>query len=306
MNALRLEELEQRDLLNAYMAVPPRTSFAGHTSSTSGMELPALSNYRSDGNDSLASPIAAASPRMNDGSPVVIVETVEIVVINIRMEPSHQSPYTDGSNSNASDTGNVAVDPPTKPVDRTPAATSRETVTDAATTAVNASAAISRAVIPQTTPFAFGPQANPAAAAIPPLVAPLPLALGRTADGMALAVPAPAQPLATPAGGGAQAAVPESAEPPLAPEETPAAAPVLAPLATIDMASLGRGLGQFLHQIEKVGEELVGDGDGLRPWLIAGAAAATACEIARRQLRRAAEFAPIRINDARFDRPYID
>jgi hypothetical protein len=50
-------------------------------------------------------------------------------------------------------------------------------------------------------------------------------------------------------------------------------------------------LGHFLTRIEKAGEQLVGDGDGLRPWLIAGAAAATACEIARRQLKRAAELA---------------
>jgi hypothetical protein len=57
-------------------------------------------------------------------------------------------------------------------------------------------------------------------------------------------------------------------------------------LPTVDLTALGQGLRQFLSRIEQAGEELVGDGDGLRPWLIAGAAAATACEIARRQMQR--------------------
>jgi hypothetical protein len=54
------------------------------------------------------------------------------------------------------------------------------------------------------------------------------------------------------------------------------------------MAALGRGLRQFLGEIERVGHELVRDedGSGLRPWLVAGAASAAACEIARRQLKR--------------------
>src|SRR5262249_15876385 len=112
----------------------------------------------------------------------------------------------------------------------------------------------------------------------------------------AMAGPTPAAPLNTPAGGAVPMVI-ETAEPPLAQAEQPSAAAVLAPLAAIDVAALGHGLGQFLHQIEKGGEQLVGDGDGLRPWLVAGAAAAAACEIARRQLRQATEYAPITVSN---------
>jgi hypothetical protein len=50
-----------------------------------------------------------------------------------------------------------------------------------------------------------------------------------------------------------------------------------------------RGMQRFLQQLDRMGQCL-GDSHGetgLWPWLVAGAAAVTACEIARRQLRRA-------------------
>jgi hypothetical protein len=48
------------------------------------------------------------------------------------------------------------------------------------------------------------------------------------------------------------------------------------------------GLQQFLDRLENAGEGLAGEREegGLWPWLVAGVAAAVACEFARRQLRR--------------------
>jgi hypothetical protein len=307
MNALRLEELEHRDLLNAYMAPPSRPSVGSHTSPTYGVERSPTStdagaSGRADhGGPMTTSPGDLSLPRINDGGTVVVVELVEIVVIDIRPQVTpNPSPTQNGDRANYSDPATVVADPTPRPVDHAPAV-NQEPATDASARVVTPAA--TRAVTPTTTPFALAPQANPAVAAVGPVVAQLPLVTGRTADGMAMAVPVPAATLNTPAGGALPTA--ETAEPPLAQPEQPQAAPVLTPLAAIDVAALGRGLGQFLHQIEKVGEELVGDGDGLRPWLVAGAAAATACEIARRQLKRAAEYAPIPVHDPRSDRPYV-
>ncbi len=46
---------------------------------------------------------------------------------------------------------------------------------------------------------------------------------------------------------------------------------------------------QFLGQLERMGQGLVGHRDeaGLYLWIVAGAAVVMACEIARRQVRRA-------------------
>jgi hypothetical protein len=62
---------------------------------------------------------------------------------------------------------------------------------------------------------------------------------------------------------------------------------VLAALPPPALSALERGLQQFLGQLERVGRDLTGDRpeSGLWPWVVAGAAAITACEIARRQLR---------------------
>jgi hypothetical protein len=69
-------------------------------------------------------------------------------------------------------------------------------------------------------------------------------------------------------------------------------ADVLTALPSFDLATLERGMQQFLDQIEGVGEQLGGSsGPGLYPWIAAMAAAAVACEVGRRQLKRPVEVA---------------
>jgi len=54
------------------------------------------------------------------------------------------------------------------------------------------------------------------------------------------------------------------------------------------LPALERGMKHFLEQLQGVGDNLAGtrDATGLGIWVVAGTAAAAACEIARRQLRR--------------------
>jgi hypothetical protein len=68
----------------------------------------------------------------------------------------------------------------------------------------------------------------------------------------------------------------------------PQLAGVLPALPPLDLSALEHGLHQFLDQLGEVGRGLVGDPDGagLYLWVAAGAAAATACTIARRQLKQ--------------------
>ena len=63
---------------------------------------------------------------------------------------------------------------------------------------------------------------------------------------------------------------------------------LLASVPPLDLSALERGLQQFLEQLESAGQDLVEywEGAGLGPWIVAGAAALTACEIARRQIQR--------------------
>jgi hypothetical protein len=65
---------------------------------------------------------------------------------------------------------------------------------------------------------------------------------------------------------------------------------VLTVLPPFDLSALELGMQQFLERMERMGQDLVQprDGTGLCQWLVAGAAAVMACEIARRQLRRVA------------------
>jgi hypothetical protein len=67
----------------------------------------------------------------------------------------------------------------------------------------------------------------------------------------------------------------------------PQVAGVLAALPAFELSALERGMQHFLEQLEGVGQGLGGHGDGLGLWIAAGAAAAVACEMARRQWRRA-------------------
>jgi hypothetical protein len=58
-------------------------------------------------------------------------------------------------------------------------------------------------------------------------------------------------------------------------------------LPPLDLSVLERGMRAFLAQLEQIGSSAAGGGSRLSLWVLAGAAAATACEIARRQLRSA-------------------
>jgi hypothetical protein len=68
----------------------------------------------------------------------------------------------------------------------------------------------------------------------------------------------------------------------------PAGAGVLTALAPPDLSALERGLLQLLEQLGQAGQDVTGAAGGYRlaPWVVAGASAAVACEIARRQLRQ--------------------
>jgi hypothetical protein len=65
---------------------------------------------------------------------------------------------------------------------------------------------------------------------------------------------------------------------------------VLTVLPAFDLPALEHGMKHFLGQLERMGQGLgaSADGTGLQVWMIAGVAAATACEFARRQLRTSA------------------
>jgi hypothetical protein len=67
------------------------------------------------------------------------------------------------------------------------------------------------------------------------------------------------------------------------------ASDVLSVLPPLDASALELGMRQFLDEVDGLGQCLaaVRDGTSVYPWVAAVAAAATACEIARRQLRPA-------------------
>jgi hypothetical protein len=98
---------------------------------------------------------------------------------------------------------------------------------------------------------------------------------------------------------GERAALPQTVNPDGERAEREAALPPphrlaeLAFLPPVPLAAVEAGMQQFLEQLERIGQCLATDQDEGRlwPWIAAGAAAAAACEIARRQLRRA-EGAP--------------
>jgi hypothetical protein len=92
----------------------------------------------------------------------------------------------------------------------------------------------------------------------------------------------PTLPLPATTGPAAEHTEDEVVPPPVPP------AGALAALAPGDLSALEHGMQRFLGQLEKMGQRLVGDtpGSGATLWLVAGATAVAACELARRQLRR--------------------
>jgi hypothetical protein len=78
---------------------------------------------------------------------------------------------------------------------------------------------------------------------------------------------------------------------------------VLAVLRPPDLSALEMALQQFLERLGHAAPHTAegGDGTGLYPWVVAWTAAAAACEIARRQLRRPAPAGPEVLPG--FDRP---
>ncbi len=69
---------------------------------------------------------------------------------------------------------------------------------------------------------------------------------------------------------------------------SPKVSDVLAVLPPFELSGLELGMQHFLEQLERLGTRLAMDGDrtGLWPWIVAVASAASACEIARREVRR--------------------
>lgn len=63
---------------------------------------------------------------------------------------------------------------------------------------------------------------------------------------------------------------------------------VMSGIPTVALATLEQGVREFVERIERDAERVAEEGmaAGLSPWVVAGAAAALACELARRQVRR--------------------
>jgi hypothetical protein len=315
MYTLRLEELEQRTLLNGAHFSPspePRSNGNGNgnghgyawgierrTFGDSGEQdrgmgdasrsLSSLVNLQTTDEVQTIREVFALRP--------VMVEEVIIVV-------EFPGAGSNANNGNSESGGQVPA-PPTiskqvekeAPAVATPAAVEPSTVRPAVATP---------APTPTTTPFALVPTgATPgsaaeilgSAAALTPIRA-LPAGEGFVVAGRAGGAGAPAFDInnAGPSGG----VIPVSEDATAAEQPTAPAGPgLLAAIPTVDLVALGRGLETFLTRLEKAGSELAGDSGSLRPWLVAVAAAAGACEIARRQLKRAAESTPITVPDSR-------
>jgi hypothetical protein len=75
----------------------------------------------------------------------------------------------------------------------------------------------------------------------------------------------------------------------MAPQPLRQVSDMLSTFPTLNVTALEQGMQHFLGQLQRAGEDLTGTGHGpgLGIWLAAGAAAALACEVGRRQLRRA-------------------
>jgi hypothetical protein len=78
---------------------------------------------------------------------------------------------------------------------------------------------------------------------------------------------------------------------------SPQVSGVLTVLPPFDLSALGPAMQQFLEQVEGMGRRLADrPGTRLYPWVVAVAAAATACEVARRQLRSLTGALAVEVN----------
>ena len=297
MNLLRLEELESRDLLSSGYVAPqhfaaPSFALGGATGAAVLAERPAHSDFGQGSTfygwnvmpagPSWIIPLSSAEP-----AETTVVEWMVIIV----KTPARQSSVT-VAGTDPTSVPEVAETPKPPNADTGTAIAAVDSVTSP--TATNSAA---RAT--SQTPFVIVPTVN-----APTLYADLqgPIStqlanrsvrpadgsLGRTGSVNPLLLDTQSQ--TTPAASSGDASGESVAEPPA--EPTPTLPGMLAALPAVDLAALGRGLEQFMDRIERVGEQIVGDGEGLRPWLIAAAAATAACEIARRQIQRTEDDRP--------------
>lgn len=109
---------------------------------------------------------------------------------------------------------------------------------------------------------------------------------GRTGE---LIVPTPSIVPPNPGGGGG--VVETEAKVETAPAKPGPVPMLLSILPTVEIAGFSRGIRQFLSGVKAAAAKVTEEASGLREWIVAGVAAAAACEIARRQLRRQREAA---------------
>jgi hypothetical protein len=293
MCTLRLEELESRDLLSSgFAAVLPfpghsgsadsRVSYVSHEPLPSSIDkthpMGGFGAWTVDFNSDIGEQPGHGGSMMELTITIIVVRFVTVV---------EQPTPNPGENDSGSD-----ATPAVAPAAVNPKPTGNEnsvslTPADAGANRAAVSTPTATRVTAATPVMIVAPPVGPTGAAeATGAVAQLPPRTFRVGDFTAGA--APAWLGQTPTAAGSVVTPPESDEPPEAGPTAliPVEQAALASLPVIDLAALGRNLQQFVSQLEHVGEELVGPGDGLRPWIIAGAAAATACEIARRQLKK--------------------
>ena len=109
---------------------------------------------------------------------------------------------------------------------------------------------------------------------------------GRTGE-LIVAPPAIVPP--NPGGGGAVVETETKGE--TAPAKPGPVPMLLSILPTVEIAGFSRGIRQFLSGVKSAAAKVTEEASGLREWIVAGVAAAAACEVARRQLRRQREAA---------------
>jgi hypothetical protein len=313
MNALRVEELESRDLLNGAPFAPPIHMPMLHSieQSPSGIVQPTAfqefdgerpaGGFQTELSENGPVTTEFASVRhlssqyieLNQTQPVITVVVVEWVVIGARTPERESS--TPASAPNPTGTVTITAGNPKSPMPEAsvPVATQYGDAPSVRATPAAVVPSVQRVnlqsafqIVPSTINPAFATDGQNSGTSQGPVRASF-----RPGDGVPLANPALNAVVASSGAGVATPTAEEAALTQSNKEAPPIGPGVLATLATGDLSALGRELEQFLARIERAGEELIVEGDGLRPWLIAGAAAATACEIARRQLKRAAELA---------------